>query len=289
MIKLKKLIPVLLLPVLITSCLTESTKEVPTTPELAESPTFKAPDGPENMIYIPAGEFQMGCDTGNNAGLACLADELPLHAVKLDAFFIDKYEVTNVEYATCVSAGFCSPPSDTKSRTRESYYDDPAFSNYPVIYVNWSKAETYCQWLGKRLPSEAEWEKAAKGVDQNLYPWGEESPNCELANFNDVANSMLCFGDTNEVGGYPEGASYFGVMDMAGNVWEWVNDWYSENFYGGSSYENPINDDGSINKVLRGGGWGDNALSLRTFDRTYELDFNSSYNVGFRCAADISD
>lgn len=230
-----------------------------------------------DMAFIPRGEFKMGCDPDHNGGFSCPADELPLHSVFLDAFYIDKTEVTNSQYADCVGAGVCKPPSNTSAETRAAYYEDPAFANYPVVYVTWKDAESYCTWAGKRLPTEAEWEKAARGKKVLAYPWGDEPAACTLSNLSG------CTGDTSEVGSLPGGASKYGVMDMAGNVWEWVSDWYSETYYRESPRENPTGPAGSNNKVLRGGSWGSAAVFVRAPGRSYDPDFNNSKDVGFRC------
>ncbi len=237
------------------------------------------------MVYVPAGEFEMGSDNGNS-------DEQPVHTVYLDSFWIDQTEVTNKMYALCVTAGKCDPPSSSQSFTRQNYYGNPEYDNYPVITVTWNDASAYCAWAGRRLPTEAEWEKTASWDnnkrEKRIYPWGNPI-NCTLANYWGKYSS--CVGDTAEVGSYPSGASFYGALDMAGNVREWVNDWYSDTYYASSPSSNPLGPISGTSRVLRGGSWGEDDIYLHSAyrDANQPMEITGfSYYIGFRCSRGAS-
>lgn len=242
------------------------------------------------QVFIPQGTFRMG---GMDARRA--PDEVPVHEVTIDAFWMDQLEVTNAMYAICVRAGTCEPPQSFESQRRFDYFENPEFKDYPVVYVTWGQAKTYCEWANRGLPTEAEWERAARGDDFRTFPWGEDKPDWRFANFNFIAK------DTSRVGSYPLGASPFGVFDMAGNVAEWTNDFYDFDFYETSELLNPLGPQtsSSLNRVVRGGSLGDAEINIRVSKRSsvrgsnlnavpgsdsYLGDF--SPRIGFRCVED---
>jgi len=237
-------------------------------------------------VLIPAGTFQMGCDTANSAE-SCQPDEQPLHTVNLSAYAIDKFEVTNARYQACVGEGYCTAPGLASSRKRTSYYGNVSYADYPVIWVNWKQATAFCEWAGKRLPTEAEWEMAARGSSgTRTYPWGNTLAVCAKANF-DAGNPVIasyCVGDTSLVGSHASGASPYGVMDMAGNVAEWASDWYSSTYYSVSPGNDPPGPATGTTHVLRGGSWGSIADRVRVASRYgHSQPVYWNYDVGFRC------
>lgn len=235
------------------------------------------------MALIPAGEFLMGTPIPEGQGGEF--DEYPQHSVYLDAFYIDKYEVTNAQYQKFM---------ETTGHAAPAYWNDDKFNkpNQPVVGVSWFDAEAYCKWANKRLPTEAEWEKAARGTDGRKYPWGHEAPNAEgmwRANHNPGDKTADGFEYTAPVGSFPAGASSYGVMDMAGNVWEWVADWYRGNYYKDSPKNNPKGPNSGLVRGLRGGSWDNSSYVIRAALRyRYVPDNNGSNNVGFRGCQDVT-
>lgn len=226
------------------------------------------------MVYVPAGEFTMGSDNGE-------PDEKPVHQVYLDAFWIDQTEVTNAMYAACVADGGCTPPLRSYSGRRGNHYGDSEFDDYPMTYVYWNMAKTYCEWRGARLPTEAEWEKAARGTDGRTHPWGE-GLSCDNANY--FYGGGYCIGDTSKVRSYEGGKSPYGAYDMAGNVREWVNDWYDSSYYQTSPSSNPQGPTSGQYRVLRGGAWYSFDSDVRSADRYESGPALTGINFGFRCS-----
>jgi eukaryotic-like serine/threonine-protein kinase len=228
------------------------------------------------MVYVPAGDFIMG--SNQNYDTQAEKDEVIQHTVYLDSFWIDQTEVTNAMYARCVSAGSCTIPGSSNSNSHLNYYGSSIYANYPVVNVDWDQAMAYCQWAGSRLPTEAEWEKAARGTDGRIYPWGNQAPGAALGNFNKYV------GDTSKVGSYLPGASPYGALDMAGTVWEWVADWYSGTYYLSSPSNNPNGPASGTSRVERGGSWFSDTSLLGVFQRGGNFPNYRSNYVGFRCA-----
>ena len=244
---------------------------------LSEADTVKktGKDG-ARMVYIPGGTFPMGADD-TTAG----ENERPVHTVYIDSFWIDETEVTNFQYKLCVDTGSCLPPEKSSSATRVNYYGNPDFDAFPVVFINWDQADIYCKWAEERLPTEAEWEKAARGTNlTRFWPWGNIPPDQERINFN------RNIGDTVAAGSYPSNVSPYGILDMAGNVQEWVFDWYNETYYENSPTSNPSGPMSGEQKITRGGSWSNFDIHNRVSSRSPVLKNKETDSIGFRCAGD---
>lgn len=222
-----------------------------------------------NQVYIPAGEFTMGANTKFIGYKA--------HKVYLDAYWIDQTDITNSMYAICMKAGNCKRPAYLNN-----YFNNPKYADYPVVYVNWYAAQAFCAWEGGNLPTEAQWEKAARGLDGRPYPWGTAAPDISLLNYNGDHADIVSAYD------YLIGLSPYGLLQMSGNVRQWVSDWYQRNYYSISPYKNPQGPDSGQYKSLRGGAFDDNAQEVETFYRAYHLPTSAGQDRGFRCAMDMT-
>lgn len=223
------------------------------------------------VIFIPAGEFIMGSSEDDKDAKA---EEEPAHKVYTDAYWIDRTQVTNAMFRACVKIGACT--YGLVPGTAPDYYN-PLYDNHPVVYVTWQQAAAYCAWEGGRLPTEAEWEKAARGTKNTLYAWGDQLPNANLVNLNNYV------GITTAVGLFPRGQSAYGLMDMGGNVREWVSDWFATDYYQHSPAKNPQGPETGEKKVLKGAAFRDQVVFGRAANRLTHVP-NSPGNVrGFRC------
>ncbi|MBI5788463.1 MAG: formylglycine-generating enzyme family protein [Candidatus Schekmanbacteria bacterium] len=246
----------------------------------AEKPALiNEKDGSE-MIFIPEGEFTMGSSEG-------FSDEHPRHKVNLKSFYIDKYEINNVQYKKFVKETGHRIPKN-RIDPRYEMWDNagnfpPDTAQLPVTNICWDDAAAYAKWAGKRLPTEAEWEKAARGADQRRFPWGNEAPTEKTANF---ARTWQGFKTILNVSEGQNGASPYGVINMAGNVAEWVADYYDPHYYKITSGDNPQGPVSGDYRVIRGGGFPDPEFYLRTSDRDYDMPDDCFKGVGFRCVRD---
>jgi formylglycine-generating enzyme required for sulfatase activity len=239
-----------------------------------EAEAQKSDDAP--MVLVPAGEFWMGVD-----GMIGLDDERPRHKVWLDTFSMDVHEVTVGRYARFLAATGRPTPWMWETVNLEIH------GNRPVIGVDWSDAEAFCKWVGKRLPTEAEWEKAARGIDERHFPWGNVQPTGNLANF--ALGARFSYSQVlMPVGQYDNGKSPYGIYNLAGNVWEWVQDWYSGSYYEYSPERNPTGPEEGQFKVLRGGSWSDLPKYLLSYGRFKLLPTTRNSYTGFRCAKPAS-
>ena len=240
-------------------------------------PTCSAED--DDMVCVEAGPFRMGCNMELDAN--CSATEFPYHEVELDRFAIDVQEVTVAAYRACVEAGACSEPDPCN-------WARPDADDHPINCVDWEQAQAYCAWVGKRLPTEAEWEKAARGTDERTYPWGEDEPDCTRAVIVSDEGEGCGGGGTHPVGSRPAGASPYGALDMIGNVEEWVSDWFDSAAYAESSGVNPQGPEQGSHRIVRGGTWrSSDPRTTRAAWRWGNVPAVRYEAGGFRCAKSL--
>jgi len=251
--------------------------------------TQASKETPNDWVLVPAGEFEMGAE-----GTPADPDEAPKHKVFLDAFYIGKYEVTNRQYHTFVKSAFYPPPENLDPKYSlwrgETMLD--GIGELPVINVSWDDAVAFCKWSGGRLPTEAEWEKAARGTDGRTYPWGNDPVTGNRTNYS-IENVTFWEGPATlaKKDQYDYGRSPYGAYEMAGNVWEWVQDWYDENYYKNSPSKNPTGPSPSSGKerVIRGGSWQSNPVTVRSSNRSKQDPIDRRVYIGIRCAKDATD
>lgn len=258
------------------------------TPTLTATPTAtpRPATGPSGMVWIPAGEFLMGSNPDHvqqaaewcKCGARQFEDELYMRQVQVQGFYIDKYEVTNRQFQVFADATGYRTDAEKKNEARTWRTEYTAGKeSHPVVWMSWNDAQAYCQWAGKRLPSEAEWEKAARGDDARLWPWGNNWDNKRL-NAGEGGRKT-----TTPVGDFANGASPYGVMDMAGNVWEWVNDWYGAAYYQSGVNSDPKGPGEGADRVLRGGGFNNGLHDVRVANRHKGGQSGYAPDHGFRC------
>lgn len=269
---------------------------------LVALPALQAPAAPPQLVPIPAGTLNMGAADGEHA-------ERPVHRVTLSAFAIERFEVSNAEFAAFVAAtGHVTDPERSGMgwhwtgewrEVRGADWRHPrgpgssieGLERHPVVQVSWNDAQAYCRWRGRRLPTEAEWERAARGEGDRIYPWGNEPPREGRRYHASYGSDECCRADAGDgylftapIGSFPSGQSPFGIHDLAGNVWEWVENWFDPDYYRRAPPVDPVNRAPTGRKVIRGGGWGNNPWGLRsTLRHANPPDIGLSM-VGFRCA-----
>ena len=278
----------ILFVLLIPTFLTFACQERASSPLVGTLPiqTITTPKDEAVMVYVPAGEFLMGTSDADIEHykeifplrkITRFDNERPQRTVFVDAFYIDKYEVTNKQYKKFLAETGYIP---------KHYLDYAPYntSNFPAAVLEWEDAVAYANWAGKRLPTEAEWEKAARGTDGRIWPWGNEWDGTKLSG-NDGTGLKDGYKETAPVGQFPQGASPYGAHDMAGNLWEWVSDWYDPNYYRTSPPNiNPKGPETGDGHVLKGGGWAENLDFTRCANR--QGGNPGSLLRGFRCAMD---
>ncbi|HEY9075746.1 MAG TPA: SUMF1/EgtB/PvdO family nonheme iron enzyme [Anaerolineaceae bacterium] len=279
------------------------TKDLQPPPCTKKGETWVSPADGATLVCVPEGSFLMGSNAYDADD-----DAKPAHTVALDAYWIDQAEVTNSQFEAFVNAtGYLTEAqkgvtSYYYNQARKAWEKESGASwkmpkgpgsnlagraDFPVVLMSWQDADTYCRSVGRRLPTEAEWEKAARGTDARKYPWGDEFPNCTLANFNKTGTTGgtdYCVGDVLKVGSLPRGSSPYGAWDMVGNVSEWVADWYSSTYYKSSPVQNPKGPSSGRGHIYRGGNWSFGSVHMLVYRRMY-LEMNVIYDfMGFRCA-----
>jgi formylglycine-generating enzyme required for sulfatase activity len=239
------------------------------------------------MIWIPAAKFSMGSNPDHvqqaaewcKCGKRQFEDEQYMHEVQVSGFYIDKYEVTNRQFQAFADATGYRTDAEKKNEAQTWRTEYTAGKDsHPVVWMSWNDAHAYCEWAGKRLPTEAQWEKAARGTDARLWPWGNNWDN-ELLNSGEGGR-----GATVPVGSFADGASFYGAMDMAGNVWEWVNDWYEAGYYQSGVTTDPQGPEGGVDRVLRGGGYNNGLHDVRVANRHKGGQAGYAPDHGVRCA-----
>jgi formylglycine-generating enzyme required for sulfatase activity len=261
---------------------------------------IKGKDGKE-MVYVPPGIFTLG-------NMESGGDEAPVRKIFVSGFYMDRYEVTNLEFRQFIEATGHLTTAEERGwswvwvgeaweKILGAHWSEPLgpgsdaalTPNHPVVHVSWWDARAYCAWAGKRLPTEAEWEKAARGTDERLYPWGDSPPankGIYRANYSQGIKTDDGFALTAPVGSFPLGQSPYGLMDMAGNVWEWVADWYDAEYYEKAWYKDPQGPQRGFYKVMRGGSWFESEDALRASKRERAFQADLLPSIGFRCAKD---
>jgi formylglycine-generating enzyme required for sulfatase activity len=256
-----------------TETLIPPTSTLTPTPTLGIGSTMISDKDDMTLLYVPEGEYTMGLDDDK------YETDNPAHKIILSAFWIDQTEVTNGMYQKCVDAKVCESPYSVTSGAFKSYYGNSAFADFPVIHIPWKQAWNYCEWVERRLPTEAEWEKAARGAtDERIYPWGDDEPSRDVANFGGLV------GNTTSVYTQADGASPYGALNMAGNVWEWVADFYDPDYYHKSLSKDPQGPILTDKRVMRGGSWKDYPSVIRVVHRYADYPQSASNILGFRCA-----
>ena len=240
-------------------------------------PSFSNEVSSREMVHFPTGVFEMGSPKGTGK-----KNEYPNHKVYLDAFYLDRFEVTFADFEAYLAAHLKKYPTITGWVDRKARAD---LINKPIFGLQWKRCRNYCEWREKRMPTEAEWERAARGIENRIYPWGNEPPDKSRANFGNC-----CFVQKgkvhNEVGHYEKGNTAEGISDLGGNVAEWVSDWYDKKYYKRSPYKNPKGPKKGKYHVIRGGAWNSLPMYLRSSSRYGDSDGKDYYGIGCRCAKD---